>query len=108
MCRFCQAVLEAGGKVGIYNDQIGAYPIHFAIMHEAVYQIDAILSSGIITTTYCFQLCLNPMLRERVEVEILQPFHLPQRAPSSMTQTRSHSTVVSLSEEVAYHGRLNG
>ena len=39
-------VLEAGGKVGIYNDQIGAYPIHFAIMHEAVYQIDAILSSG--------------------------------------------------------------
>ena len=64
LCRFCQAVLEAGGKVGIYNDQIGAYPIHFAIMHEAVYQIEAILSSGIITTyhivlTYAWTLCLE-------------------------------------------------
>ena len=34
--RFCHALLEAGAKTGVFNDQIGAYPVHLAVMHDSL------------------------------------------------------------------------
>ena len=34
--RFCRALLEAGARTGVYNDHVGAYPIHLAVMHDSL------------------------------------------------------------------------
>ena len=34
--RFCRSVLDAGARTDVFNDHVGAYPVHYAVMRDSL------------------------------------------------------------------------